>query len=713
VSDRRVCGEILAYYDKFDYGDDKSFYKASLLESFDGSVLEDGDVPLTRSMMVVPIKGSLIIEAHLTDFDSEFVILHGCCVFSSHCKDSLKYLPVFTPNEEGDVPVEKVDNWSDENRVNNGQVDEVCVGQHVHERVDVSNDTHESTYSGHFKKSKVPRKDGSILELIDDIVNAGQTMGYDMTGYFNEARDISERFGSIFNKHGAEAFNSFIVNAGLVEVPLLSNHRPIIMREAHYDYGTIPFKFFHYWFELDGFDKLVEQTWLETNVNDQNSYSKFMNKLKYLKEKTQIWARLHKESLNSRKSILKADLADLDGVIDKGEGSDANGHRRREVVRLIQEVKKADVIEVAQKAKIKWSIEGDENSKYYHDIPKGGNSCFITLIPKVPNANMVKDIRPISLIGSLYKVIAKVLANRLVTVLGDVVDEIQSAFVTDRQILDGSRVGDLMSRIQSWHDVTKGMHTRLSKWKLKTLSIGGRLTLLKSVLGAIPIYHMSIFKVSMKVLQNMESICACFFNGADVNSKKPNWVRWKSVLAAKDIGGHEVSSLFVLNRALMFKWVWSFITPKLGNGDNTSFWDVAWCGDIAFINLVPRLYALESMKNIEVASKLSHGGREFSFRRNPRGGMEQAQFERLKEMVECVTLINSNDKRGWSLVGSGDFSVSSVRKLIDNAILPKGISKTRWIKECQWALRFSDTDDTTSLVHRLSVLRFGDEQETR
>nr|GEU69830.1 hypothetical protein [Tanacetum cinerariifolium] len=92
----------------------------------------------------------------------------------------------------------------------------------------------------------------------------------------------------------------------------------------------------------------------------------------------------------------------------------------------------------------------------------------------------------------------------------------------------------------------------------------------------------------------------------------------------------------------------SFITLKLGNRANTSFWDVAWCGDIA---------------------------------RNPRGGMEQAQFERLKEMVEGVTISNSNDRWSWSLVGSGDFSVSSVRKLIDNAILPKGIAKTRWIKE--------------------------------
>nr|GFB39987.1 RNA-directed DNA polymerase, eukaryota, reverse transcriptase zinc-binding domain protein [Tanacetum cinerariifolium] len=48
----------------------------------------------------------------------------------------------------------------------------------------------------------------------------------------------------------------------------------------------------------------------------------------------------------------------------------------------------------------------------------------------------------------------------------------------------------------------------------------------------------------------------------DVNSKKPSWVRWKSVLAAKDVGGLGVSSLFALNRALMFKWVWRFFSQK-------------------------------------------------------------------------------------------------------------------------------------------------------
>ncbi|GKF52094.1 hypothetical protein Tco_0148561, partial [Tanacetum coccineum] len=55
----------------------------------------------------------------------------------------------------------------------------------------------------------------------------------------------------------------------------------------------------------------------------------------------------------------------------------------------------------------------------------GCNPSFIALIPKILDVNMVSDFRPISLIGSIYKIIAKFLANRLVRVLGDIVNEVQ------------------------------------------------------------------------------------------------------------------------------------------------------------------------------------------------------------------------------------------------------------------------------------------------
>ena len=70
-------------------------------------------------------------------------------------------------------------------------------------------------------------------------------------------------------------------------------------------------------------------------------------------------------------------------------------------------------------------------------FPRGCNSSFIALIPKVPDAKFVSDFRPISLIGSVYKVITKVLANRLGLVISDLVSNTQSAFLKNRQILDG------------------------------------------------------------------------------------------------------------------------------------------------------------------------------------------------------------------------------------------------------------------------------------
>ena len=46
-------------------------------------------------------------------------------------------------------------------------------------------------------------------------------------------------------------------------------------------------------------------------------------------------------------------------------------------------------------------------------FPKGLNSSFIALIPKIKDPQLISDFRPISLIGCVYKVIAKVLSNRL------------------------------------------------------------------------------------------------------------------------------------------------------------------------------------------------------------------------------------------------------------------------------------------------------------
>jgi hypothetical protein len=78
-------------------------------------------------------------------------------------------------------------------------------------------------------------------------------------------------------------------------------------------------------------------------------------------------------------------------------------------------------------------------SEFYHHgvLTKGLNSTFIALIPKVDCPQRVADFRPIALVSSVYKVLSKVLANRLRRVVGGVVSQTQSAFIKGRQILDG------------------------------------------------------------------------------------------------------------------------------------------------------------------------------------------------------------------------------------------------------------------------------------
>ncbi|GKA63921.1 RNA-directed DNA polymerase, eukaryota [Tanacetum coccineum] len=124
----------------------------------------------------------------------------------------------------------------------------------------------------------------------------------------------------------------------------------------------------------------------------------------------------------------------------------------------------------------------------------------------------------------------------------------------------GVMVGDLMNRKAAWVEVINKLRARLSNWKVKTLSIGGRYTLLKSVLGSSPLYHMSIFKTPKGVLKEMEGIRSKFFNGNDPKERKITWVAWQKVLASKVQGGLGVSSFFALNRALLIKWYWRFLS---------------------------------------------------------------------------------------------------------------------------------------------------------
>ncbi|GJY76394.1 putative RNA-directed DNA polymerase [Tanacetum coccineum] len=89
------------------------------------------------------------------------------------------------------------------------------------------------------------------------------------------------------------------------------------------------------------------------------------------------------------------------------------------------EIIKADLMEA-----VNWLWETKE-------ISRGCNSSFVTIIPKVADSIGLGDFRPISLIDCYYKILAKILAERVKKVVGEVVGDVQTAFIKGRFILDG------------------------------------------------------------------------------------------------------------------------------------------------------------------------------------------------------------------------------------------------------------------------------------
>ena len=95
-----------------------------------------------------------------------------------------------------------------------------------------------------------------------------------------------------------------------------------------------------------------------------------------------------------------------------------------------------------------WGILKEDVKKVFHYLHAHGyfekslNATFITLIPKKPGAVEIKDFQPISLISGVYKILAKVLANRLEKDLNKVVSEPQNAFVKERQMVDSMLIAN-------------------------------------------------------------------------------------------------------------------------------------------------------------------------------------------------------------------------------------------------------------------------------
>ncbi|GKB59561.1 RNA-directed DNA polymerase, eukaryota, reverse transcriptase zinc-binding domain protein [Tanacetum coccineum] len=116
-----------------------------------------------------------------------------------------------------------------------------------------------------------------------------------------------------------------------------------------------------------------------------------------------------------------------------------------------------------------------------------------------------------------------------------------------------------MALVKSWDPIIDKFSKHLSKWKALIISIGGRFTLISSVLGTIGTYYFSLFPMPITVNKKLESIRSNFFWGSDDSSKKIPWISWNLALASIEKKGLGIDSLYSLNHALIQKWRWQFL----------------------------------------------------------------------------------------------------------------------------------------------------------
>nr|KAJ0197982.1 hypothetical protein LSAT_V11C700375200 [Lactuca sativa] len=405
------------------------------------------------------------------------------------------------------------------------------------------------------------------------------------------------------------------------------------------------------------------------------------------KEATRFFERKYRECWRVRpvfrsegfRKLLEEDTRYLEGEFSMGEVKNAiwlcGGNKSLgpdgftfKFLKKFWELLKGDIM-----GKIKYFEAGGK-------ITRGCNSSSISLAAKTKDPLHFCDFRPISLIGSIYKIIAKLLALRLKKVIGGVIDEVQSAYVEGRNILegplvvnalcswakskgrkmllfkayfnkafdsvnwvyldsimnqmgfgnkwrywirnclesgrasviingsptnefsmtkgvrqggplspflfiiameglnvamktaiekgvfDGSRVfgigvspsevlnwsaplgcepsslpftylgipvGENMNRKNAWRPIVEKFHCKLSLWKAKTLSFGGRLTLAKVVLGSLPTYYMSIFTIPNGIIETLEKIRRRFIWSSNLERKSISWVAWETLITPK------------------------------------------------------------------------------------------------------------------------------------------------------------------------------------
>ncbi|XP_071739504.1 uncharacterized protein [Rutidosis leptorrhynchoides] len=242
----------------------------------------------------------------------------------------------------------------------------------------------------------------ALWDSLDGLIHSVDT-SWLLVGDFNEVRISEDRLNSQFIQSRADRFNEFINRNGLIEIDIngrkftsisddglkfskldrflvnnsflnlwedlsvialdrhLSDHCPLVLRDKYIDYGPKPFKIFDEWFNYEEMDKVVVDAWGQP-IRGSRRGCMFRDRLKNVKMTLKDWSSkkfgCHDKEIEAyKKEAMEWELKAESNVL-----TDLDRERWLECRRCWVEKENIKSNMLKQKARLKWTLEGDENS---------------------------------------------------------------------------------------------------------------------------------------------------------------------------------------------------------------------------------------------------------------------------------------------------------------------------------------------------------------